>query len=79
VDGGDNTLWADHNLQTGQTWGAGDFTGDGLVNGGDYTVWADHFNPAPALATAVPEPSTLVLAGIGAVAVLVFGTRRRSR
>jgi hypothetical protein len=75
VDGGDYTSWADHFLTSGRSWQNGDFSGDGVVDGGDYTLWADHYAPA-AVATAVPEPSTLVLAGIG-VAVFV-AIRRRS-
>jgi len=75
VDGGDYTIWADHYLLTGQSWETGDFNDDQVVDGGDYTIWADHYAPA-AVATAVPEPSTLVLAGIG-VAVFV-AIRRRS-
>ena len=46
IDGGDYTIWADHYLQTGQTWETGDFNGDGIVDGGDYTIWADHYTPA---------------------------------
>ena len=76
VDGADYTVWADHFLSTVKNWTTGDLTGDGLVDGADYTVWADHFAPgaAPALASTVPEPSTLVL---GAIGVLAFAARRR--
>ena len=76
VDGGDYTIWADSYLATGRSWATGDFTGDGLVDGGDYTVWADHYSPASTFASAVPEPSTLVLAGVGTLALLTY--RRRA-
>jgi hypothetical protein len=78
VDGADYTIWADHYLLSDQLWGDADFTGEGIVDGADYTVWADHYSPAPAHASAVPEPSSLALATTGCLAVLVtiFGRRR---
>ena len=76
VNGGDYTIWADHYLQTGQNWETGDFNGDGIVDGGDYTIWADNYAEA-AMASAVPEPSTLALFGIGAVVLLPYTIRRR--
>ena len=81
VDGADYTIWADHFFQTGQTRVSGDFTHDGKVDGADYTVWADHFAPgSPGFAAAaVPEPSAFVLAGVGAVALLVGVARGRRR
>ena len=77
VDGGDYTIWADHYLQSGQNWNAADFTGEGVVDGGDYTIWADNYSPPPALAIAVPEPSTLTLFGIAVFALLGYAVRRR--
>lgn len=83
VDGGDYTLWADNFLSTGALWKHGDFNIDGVVDGGDYTIWADHFMQtipfnSSALATAVPEPSSLVLAVL-AGAVLLAGRKARRR
>ncbi len=78
ADGGDYTLWADNYLSTDGTWKIGDFTGDELVDGGDYTEWADHYAPAPAFASAVPEPSTLALAVVGAALLCGLGMRRRT-
>lgn len=78
VDGGDYTIWADNYLQTDQTWEDGDFTGDGMVDGADYTVWADNYAPFPS-ASAVPEPSTLVLLGAGALLVTARLIQRRWR
>lgn len=71
VDGGDYTIWADNYLYNYTTWITGDFTGDGFVDGADYTVWADNYDPSPALASAVPEPATLALAVMGALAAVV--------
>lgn len=79
VDGADYTNWADHFLQStirGAAWG--DFNYSGVVDGADYTVWADHFAPVlpHASLAVVPEPSTLILAGCGAFAVLLTTWRR---
>ncbi|MBL9124339.1 MAG: SMP-30/gluconolactonase/LRE family protein [Planctomycetaceae bacterium] len=82
VDGADYTIWADHYLQTTNRGVArGDFNHDGLVDGADYTIWADHYSPAPTLAAlaVVPEPSTLVLAGAGSLAAILFTLRRTRR
>lgn len=77
VDGVDYVAWADHFLQTGQTWRNGDFNGDGIVNGVDYTIWADHYAPAGLSILAVPEPSALALAAIGVMGLLVAARRIR--
>lgn len=76
VDGADYTIWADHFLQTGQSFVTGDFTGDGLVDGSDYTIWADNFNPGALHAAAVPEPATWALA-LSAIGTLGVAARRR--
>lgn len=81
VDGVDYIAWAEHFLLTGQTWASGDFSGDGKVDGADYIAWSDHFRPVPSqaiAASAVPEPSSIILAGLAAVGVAVIGIRRRS-
>lgn len=79
VDGADYTAWADHFLLPGDGVASGDFNGDGLVDGLDYVIWADHFTvtiPAASLA-AVPEPSSLLLAAIGAAGVVILRLRKR--
>ena len=83
VDGADYVTWADHFLQTGTWfdnhlgWTTGDFNGDGIIDGADYTAWADNFAPTQLSVSAVPEPSTLALSAIGALALLVCRLRRR--
>jgi hypothetical protein len=73
VDSADYTIWADHYLASSPNmsgaWSEGDYTSEGIIDGADYTIWADNFAPA-AFASAVPEPSTLALFGIGTLALL---------
>ncbi len=77
VDGGDYTTWADNYLEVEPYHNAttGDLNGNGVVDGGDYTVWADNFAPA-AFATAVPEPTTWVLAICGILLAVAMRIHR---
>jgi hypothetical protein len=50
----------------GDGWGIGDFNGDGTVNITDLGLLLSHYTPGVS-ASIVPEPSTLLLAAIGAV------------
>ena len=65
--------------KTGMQWADGDFNGDGTVDISDLSnVLTNYDKTAGASAAgikAVPEPSTLLLAGIGAT-VLVWRRRR---
>jgi phospholipase/lecithinase/hemolysin len=72
---------------TGQTWLDADFTGDSLVNSDDFNLLASNFGlsastdgPTPQdwsiLAAAVPEPSSLLLAGLAA-SVAIMSRRKR--
>lgn len=80
VDGGDYTIWADNYLQTGKAWQTGDFNNDDIVDGGDYTLWADNYEPGgAAMANAVPEPASCVLAISGMLLCGVCAWRRRGR
>ncbi len=74
----DITLFSPNfNQATTAGWKAGDFNGDGTVNFTDVTLLSPNFNTsapggAPATATAVPEPSSLliVLASISGLAIV---------
>jgi len=53
----------------------GDANGDGNVNGADLGVWENQFGTVPAAAAvAVPEPTTLIMFGLG-VLCLAMGRR----
>jgi hypothetical protein len=76
VDIQDLTVIANHWLTAGPT---GDVNHDGIVDIQDLTFSANHWYPGPAIAGAgasvvglspVPEPTTIVLAGLGLVCVL---------
>jgi hypothetical protein len=64
------------------TYLSGDANGDGVINAQDIALvssnWLGTYSPPPGLsnASAVPEPSSIALAGLGAVA-LAFAARRR--
>ena len=89
VDGTDYSR-IDSGFLTGATgWFNGDFNYDGVINGSDYTLIDNAYNrqgaslaaqaavaTAQIATSAVPEPATLGLMGIGAVGLL--GRRRRA-
>jgi len=85
VDIGDFTLWADSFGATGDGSQIPDISMDGRVDIGDFTLWADQFQAtgnAPGGsggASAVPEPSSLVLLCLGLVGMASYGWRRRRR
>jgi hypothetical protein len=73
--------------QTGKFWTDGDFNYDGTVNLGDFNLLAGNFGLSAAgsevtpqdwsnLASAVPEPSTLLLGGVPALAGMWMRRRR---
>ena len=67
VDGLDYVVWSS-NYQTGTWWVQGDFNEDGIVDGLDYIAWSNNYNAGcPA---AVPEPGSLALLALGALALL---------
>jgi hypothetical protein len=89
VDGSDYSLVDNGYLMQLTGWQNGDFNYDGVINGSDYTLIDNVFNiqgatiasgiasPTAQIAgtSAVPEPTTLGLLGIGAAGLL--GRRRR--
>ena len=73
-----------HYGQTGMTWATGEFTGDGTVDINDLTIVLAHYNQsigasAGGYLSAVPEPSSLVLVGLGLFALLLRSTWRSCR
>jgi beta-glucanase (GH16 family) len=71
VDAADYTMWRTQLGQSGIGLAA-DGSGNGTVDDADYTMWQTHFgmtaSGAGAGTTAVPEPSTIVLAMMGIMA-----------
>ena len=80
VDGDDFLTWqSGFGTQTGATLEDGDADGDGDVDGDDFLAWQSNFgNGAGAAAAAIPEPTSLMLAGLFALTVVTAYGRRRS-
>ncbi len=84
VDAADYTVWRDNlgGLEA-DAFAAGSGSGNTIIDADDYTLWRANFgNVAPASGSladvgqgAVPEPSTLALAGLGLLAAVAI--RRR--
>ena len=82
VDGSDVTILA-ANWQKGvddgltATWAEGDFNGDGKVDGSDVTILAGNWQyGVGTAASAVPEPSTIVLILLGLASLAVRRVKR---
>lgn len=70
VDAADYTVWKDHFGSDAEL--DADGNGNGVVDAADYTIWKDNFGNTASLglATAVPEPASLVLLVTAAMGVL---------
>jgi hypothetical protein len=79
VDAADYTVWRDTQGATGAGLAA-DANGDNVVNAADYAIWRSNFGQTQAslaAAGAVPEPASLMLAGVLAVALGTLARRAR--
>jgi hypothetical protein len=81
VDVNDLTIVLANYGKTGQTWSTGDFIGDGTVDINDLTIvfalYGTTYGASGPGISAVPEPSCVVLLGVGAVWLLAFACRKR--
>jgi len=64
-------------MQTGATWGQGDFTGDGKVDYSDLTMLMGNFGSIGTAPAATPEPATAGLLALGGLAGLISGRKKR--
>jgi hypothetical protein len=83
VDRKDAALFAQHfGTTSGAVWATGDFNADGATTLSDLVLLQKHFGPSvPGLqaGAAVPEPSTVVLVLVAAIAFGVFRWHNKSR
>ena len=79
VDASDLNRWRTGFGVTEATKFQGDANGDGVVDGADFLQWQQQSGqtslPAAASASAVPEPTTAILAAAAALAITAFASR----
>ena len=79
VDINDLTIVLTRFGQSGVNWTTGDFNGDGRVDINDLTIVLTNYGmTSGAGIKAVPEPASVVLLGVGVIALLGFAKRRRA-
>jgi hypothetical protein len=76
VDGNDFLIWQ-RGVGVGTDNATGDADGDGMVNGLDLAIWRTAYgSPAVAAVGVIPEPASLMLAGLGLAACRLAGRAR---
>jgi hypothetical protein len=77
VDGSDFLTWQ-QNLGAAGDHDSGDADGDGLITADDLQMWRDEFGPPSTRAAAIPEPGSLAMLGLAALALTCQAKTRRS-
>ncbi len=69
-------LLSNYNATGNYAWGDGDFNGSNTVDFDDFTILLSNYNTSAPSASAVPEPSTIVMLILGALCLVGYRTRR---
>lgn len=80
VDTDDYAVWSAAYGGTAPFGTGADGNADGVVDAADYTIWRDHYLEGGGPSAGVPEPASVVVAGVGsAAALLLRPSRHRGR